>query len=103
MTMTQAIEITTLRLVRGLRIDDFIAANADINAWIRQQPGFIARRICEREDGMVVDIVMWETAAHGHRSATGIMTEMAHSPVHATIDHSTVEWTISDVHQAIDR
>jgi hypothetical protein len=52
---------------------------------------------------MVVDIVMWETAAHGHRSATGIMTEMAHSPVHATIDHSTVEWTISDVHQAIDR
>ncbi|TPI37333.1 hypothetical protein FJW05_26685 [Mesorhizobium sp. B2-9-1] len=99
--MSHAIEMTVLRLAEGLAIDDFIAANADINAWIQQQPGFIARRICERDDGAIVDIVIWQTAKDGHRSACAIMTEMGQSPVHGTIDHRAVEWTIATVRQAI--
>ncbi|CDX32729.1 conserved hypothetical protein [Mesorhizobium sp. ORS 3359] len=58
--MTHAIEITTLRLKAGLSVDDFISANADIDLWIRRQPGFMGRRICERGHGMIVDIVFWE-------------------------------------------
>ncbi|MCV3209312.1 hypothetical protein OHD62_23435 [Mesorhizobium sp. YC-39] len=100
--MTHAIEITTLRLKAGLSIADFITANADIDPWIRRQPGFMGRRICERDDGMIVDIVFWETTEDGHRSAAGIMTEMAESPVHLTIDHRSVDWTISQVHHSLD-
>ncbi|MDX8525258.1 hypothetical protein RFM68_12125 [Mesorhizobium sp. MSK_1335] len=99
--MSAAIEITTLHLRSGLTVADFIAANSDIDEWIRRQPGFMGRRICEREDGAIIDIVFWQTADDGHRSASGIMTAMAHSPVHGTIDHRTVEWTISDVRHAV--
>lgn len=95
--MTEAVEITTFRLAKGLTIDDFIAANTDINRWLQRQPGFISRRICLSEDGSVVDMLIWASAGDGHRAASGIMTEMSASPVHAAIDQSTVHWTISDV------
>lgn len=42
--MSEAIELTTFKL-RECSCIEFIAANADINAWLRLQPGFISRRI----------------------------------------------------------
>lgn len=63
--MPRAVEITTFRLSIGLKIDDFIAANADIDAWLQTRPGFVSRHICEREDGVVVDMLVWESAEAG--------------------------------------
>lgn len=101
--MPRAIEITTFRLSSGLTINDFIAANADIDAWLRIQPGFVSRHICERDDGEVVDMLVWESVEAGHRAATGVTTEMAASPVHAAIDQSTVSWSIATVHHVLER
>lgn len=50
-TMSEAMEITTFQLAKGLTIKDFVAANTDVDAWLRKQPGFILRRICEGSDG----------------------------------------------------
>lgn len=50
----QAIEVTTFRLTNGLSIEDFLAANADVDAWLLKQPGFLSRRIAQRDDGVVV-------------------------------------------------
>lgn len=95
--MHEALEITTFRLVNGLTVADFIAANADIDEYLRRQPGFSWRRIAEDNDGTIIDIVAWASAADGRRSATGIMTKMADSPVHATIDQGTVEFRLVPV------
>lgn len=92
--MNEAMEITTFRLTAGLTMKDFIAANADVDAWLKKQPGFILRRICEGQDGSVVDMLLWKSAGEGRRAATGIVTELADSLVHAAIDQSTVEWSI---------
>lgn len=100
--MPRAIEITAFRLSSGLTIADFIAANADIDPWLQRQPGFVSRHICEREDGEVVDMLIWDSAAAGHRAATGVTTEMAASPVHAAIDQSTVAWTIAEARHIVD-
>ncbi|MCZ7374436.1 hypothetical protein [Micromonospora sp. WMMC250] len=100
--MSEALEMTTLRLVPGLSGADFVEANKDIDDYLRRQPGFRWRRITETEDGTITDIVAWDSVADGRRSASGIMTEMADSPVHATIDHSTVDFRIVPVlHQVI--
>jgi len=101
--MTEAVEITTFRLADGLTMADFIAANEDVDAWLRAQPGFISRRMCERDDGYVVDMLLWQSAAAGRRAAAGIMTELAASPVHAAIDQATVDWTISMVRATVER
>ena len=89
--------MTSFRLVAGLTSADFVAANADIDLYLRRQRGFRWRRITVDADGTVTDIVAWDSAADGRRSANGIMSEMAHSPVHATIDQSTVTFRIVPV------
>ncbi|SIM74661.1 hypothetical protein [Micromonospora cremea] len=99
--MSEALEMTTFRLVAGLTGADFVAANEDINTYLRRQPGFRWRRITEADDGLITDIVAWDSASDGRRSAAGIMTEMADSPVHATIDQATVDFRIVPVVQHI--
>lgn len=92
--MNEAMEITTFQLAKGLTIKDFIAANVDVDAWLQKQPGFILRRICEGQDGWVIDMLLWKSARDGKQAAAGIMTELSGSPVHAAIDQTTVDWTI---------
>ncbi len=99
--MTEALEITTFRLVSGLTGADFVKANEDINKYLRRQPGFRWRRIAEDDEGTITDIVAWDSASDGERSAAGIMSEMADSPVHATIDDATVEFRIVPVLQHV--
>jgi len=100
--MSEAMEITTFQLAKGLKIKDFIAANIDVDAWLKKQPGFILRRICEGRDGWVIDMLLWNSARDGQRAAAGIVTEMAGSPVHAAIDQSTVDWTIQECRHRLD-
>lgn len=38
--MSEAIEVAIYKLRRGNTIKDFMAANADMNAWFKRQPGF---------------------------------------------------------------
>jgi hypothetical protein len=95
--MTETLEITTLRPAPGLTAADFVAANADIDDYLRRQPGFRWRRIVQRDDGTVVDSVAYDSRAHAERGASGIMGEMGGSPVHSTIDHSTVDWQLTTV------
>ena len=93
--MTEAMEITTFHLSKGVSMKDFIAANADVDAWLKQQPGFIMRRISQRSNGLVTDMLLWASTKDGERAAKGIVTELASSPVHAAIDQSTVNWSVA--------
>lgn len=97
--MAEAIEITTFKLVAGRTAKDFVAANADINEWLKRQPGFRSRRIAELDDGSIVDMLIWASAANGSDAARRIMTEMGSSPVHAVIDQRSVVWRIAKVRQ----
>lgn len=98
----EAIEVTTFKLNRGLTVEDFIAANADVDAWLLRQPGFLSRRIAQRDDGIVIDLLIWASARDGEHAADRLMQELADSPVHAAIDQRTVAWTVSRVqHQLL--
>ncbi|MFZ6647728.1 hypothetical protein ACO0LO_18540 [Undibacterium sp. TJN25] len=95
-TMKEAIEITTFHLA-GCSFKEFIAANADVDAWLRLQPGFQSRRIAQRDDGSIVDMLIWTTAANATSAMRRLMSELAQSPVHALIDQGTVSWTVASV------
>jgi hypothetical protein len=97
--MSEALEMTTFQLVDGLTGADFVAANKDIDDYLRAQPGFRWRRITQDAHGTITDIVAWDSSSDAQRSASGIMTEMAHSAVHATIDQGTVDFRIVPVLQ----
>ncbi|MEU1494865.1 hypothetical protein ABZ456_32055 [Streptomyces sp. NPDC005776] len=93
--MAETLEITTLRPAPGLSAADFVRANADIDAYLKRQPGFLWRRIVETDDGRVIDIVAYDSLPRARTGAAGITGEMADSPVHATIDHDSVDWQLT--------
>lgn len=99
----QAIEVTTFNLQRGLKIEDFLVANTYVDAWLLKQPGFVSRRIAQRDDGVVVDVLVWKSVADGEDGAARLMVELADSPIHAAIDQRTVDWTVSPVHRLVER
>ena len=101
--MTEAIEITTFKLMRGHTCADFIEANADVDAWLRQQPGFKSRRIAQRSDGVVVDTLLWHSSTQAESAMHRLMDELRDSPVHALINQRTVDWTVADVFHALER
>lgn len=95
--MPEILEVTTLRPAPGLTPEDFVAANADINEYLRGRPGFRWRRIAVRDDGTVLDIVAYDSIEHARSGAAGITVEMGGSPVHEAIDHATVDWQFTTV------
>lgn len=100
--MTETLEVTTLRPAPGRTTADFVTANADIDAYLQRQPGFEWRRILETADGTVIDIVAYDSMEHARSGADGIGGEMGSSPVHATIDHSNVDWQLTTVVHRVD-
>jgi hypothetical protein len=95
--MTRAIEITSFMLRGGLGTEDFVAANADVDPWLRQQPGFVSRMMVEESNGRIIDMVIWESKSEAEDSARRLMSELADSPVHGVIEQDTVSWSISSV------
>ncbi|WP_038484546.1 hypothetical protein [Collimonas arenae] len=100
--MTQAIEITTFKLA-GYSCAEFAEANAELDDWLRQQPGFQSRRMAEQPDGTIVDMLLWDSVAKGTASMHRLMDEMRYSPVHSMIDQETVSWNIAPVRHHIKR
>jgi hypothetical protein len=99
-SINQGIEITTFKL-RGHSIEEFIAANADIDAWLKLQPGFQSRRIAEKEDGSILDMLICDSVEDGNKAMLGIITEIADSKVHEMIDQRTVSWNVYPVRHEI--
>ncbi|MCW0393989.1 hypothetical protein NB696_000333 [Xanthomonas sacchari] len=93
---TEALEIATFRLL-DCTWRTFLRANAEVDAWLQRQPGFRSRRIARRRDGSVVDMVLWDSVAHGTASARRLMRELQGAAIHALIDPDTVSWDIAAV------
>lgn len=91
--MTEAIEIITFKLA-GHSCADFIAANRPVDAWLRRQPGFRSRRIAQKRDGTIVDMLVWADAQAGTAAAARVGEEVQLSAMHAMIDHRTVAWSL---------
>ena len=45
------LEVTTFKLTKGKPYKDFIQANADVDAWLKKQPGFQSRHIAGLQMG----------------------------------------------------
>ena len=99
--MSGAVEITTFKLQRGFSHAQFIGANADVDQWLAAQPGFQSRSIAERDDGSIVDMLLWERREDAVSAMQRLMVELADSPVHAVIDQGSVSWTVSSIFHSV--
>jgi len=93
----KGLEITTFKL-NGYSCKAFIAANEEVDEWLKKQPGFQSRHIAEKEDGTIIDMLLWDSEEQGRTAMNRLMDELSHSPVHQMIDQSTVSWNIFPVY-----
>jgi len=96
MKKSEAVEITAFKL-KGYTCDQFIAANQEIDVFLKRRTGFISRRIFQKTDRTIVDMLIWDTVKNGTESMHRLMDELSDSIVHDMIDQSTVEWNINQV------
>jgi hypothetical protein len=99
---TEGIEITTFK-IKGCTFAEFIKANASIDDWLKKQSGFQSRRIAEKEDGGIVDMLIWNSVQEGTDAMNRIIVETADSKVHSLIIQGTVSWNMYPVHHIIER
>src|SRR6267154_3236363 len=101
-TKTEGIDITTFK-IKGCTFAEFIKANASIDEWLKKQPGFQSRRMAKKEDGTVVDMLIWDSVEEGTDAANRIIAETSDSKVHSLINQGTVVWNMYPVYHTIDR
>ncbi|MCO6184826.1 antibiotic biosynthesis monooxygenase [Rhizobium sp. L1K21] len=70
------IEIATVTLAAGKTEEDLVAASDQFQTFLSTQPGFIARTLVRKDDGLFADVVEWEDQA----SADTMMQAAAGSP-----------------------
>ncbi|MBI1171320.1 hypothetical protein GC209_07965 [bacterium] len=90
-------EVTVFRLRPGLGSSQVIAAGRDIDAWLRQQPGFVSRMLLEEADGSIMDVVVWQSQQACQDSARRLMDETAASAFHDLVAPATIRWHLAEV------
>ena len=91
-----AVEIITFKL-NNCTCQQFIAANDDVDAFLKGQQGFVSRSILELKSGSITDMLVWDTVESGTNAIHKLMSELSDSPVHSMIDQSTVSWSITPI------
>lgn len=97
----KAIELTTFKL-NGFTTQQFIDANAEIDAFLKRQTGFCSRTIFELKKGVVYDMLVWGSTEDGTNAMHKLMSELSDSVVHDMIDQSTVSWNIAPVEHFVN-
>jgi len=57
----------------------------------------------KKEDGTVVDMLIWDSVEEGTDAANRIIAETSDSKVHSLINQGTVVWNMYPVYHTIDR
>jgi hypothetical protein len=58
------VELTTFRLAEGVDEAAFLLADAELQAELSPQPGFVRRTTARGDDGAWLVLAMWWSAAH---------------------------------------
>lgn len=90
-TMQTNVEIVHFRLVSGANKEEFLAGNQDVEAWVKQQTGFISRQLCLSEDDMWSDIVQWDSGQNAKAAANQFVKDLGASAFMRMIDFSSVQ------------
>lgn len=85
----QTLELVTFRTTE-IEPERFVAANAEVNDWLRRQPGFVARHLAARDDGSWVDVVLWTDREVATQAATKLMEEIGKCEAMAAIDPQSI-------------
>lgn len=93
----KTIESVTFKLKSGVASEDFLAANQQINEWVKAQPGFESRHLARSKEDVWLDSALWHTQADAERASQQFMNELCDSKFMQMIDEASVNMSQSTV------
>jgi hypothetical protein len=99
--MKNVIETVQFKLIAGAHTADFLKSNTEINDWLRLQPGFEWRRLCQLDTQAWLDVVQWKTMEAAQQAAEKVMVEKGNSAFMSMIDMASATMQHATVHDAI--
>ncbi|GGB99089.1 hypothetical protein GCM10011352_26570 [Marinobacterium zhoushanense] len=99
--MSKCIETVTFKLNAGSDLSAFIDANGKVNAWAREQPGFLTRDLSQLEDDTWLDVVYWATMSDAKRAGETFMSALGDSAFMSMIDPASVKMSHGELRVAI--
>lgn len=70
--------------------DEFVTSIAKVGAWVSAQPGFVQRILAVEDDGLWVDLVVWQSMDAAKVAGEKFMADMAGSAFMGMIDARSV-------------
>ena len=89
--MNRTIESVVVALAPGRSEEEFLRACAATEPFLKEQPGFMWRRIVKLDPGRYMDILEWRSQAEADAAMKASMTEASMAEMMNTLDpHSVV-------------
>jgi hypothetical protein len=85
----QTLELVTFRTTE-MDQERFIAANAEVNDWLRRQPGFLARHLAGKDDGGWIDMVLWTDREAAMQASAKLLQELGSCEAMTAIDPRSI-------------
>ncbi len=89
-TPAQVAEIATFALLPSATESMFLTSAGVTFDLLKEQPGFIGRRLSKGEDGRWTDHVLWSDLQTAHSAASAVMASPLAAPFLAAIDMSSL-------------
>jgi hypothetical protein len=96
--MSASLEIVRFRIHATAAA--FIATNAEVNAWLSRQPGFVRRTLASDPDGNWTDVVTWLSHVDALAAGEKFMAELGASPFMSMMVPETVSMSHAEIHLA---
>jgi hypothetical protein len=84
------IELVTYKLKTGATKEQLSATHSDVNAFLVKQPGFMHRSLSEDSNGLLYDIVYWQTMEKAKRAGDAFMADKAGQALVALTDENSI-------------
>jgi hypothetical protein len=84
------IEITTFKLAANVTDSAFAIAAEAAGTLLGRQPGFVARRLSQAEDGRYVDHIEWSSLAEAKAAIDRVMSDPGIAPFLHAIDPTSI-------------
>lgn len=92
-TTSKVLELVVFTLREGASRGEFLATEASMDAWLREQPGFLSHDLLLGDDGDTwVFIGWWRTMAEAKVAADAAMTAPGTAPMLTLIDFASARY-----------
>lgn len=88
--MNRTIESVVVTLAPGRSEEEFLKACAATDAFLKEQPGFLWRRIVKLDPGRYMDILEWRSQAEADAAMKASMEEACMADLMRTLDPGSV-------------